>query len=228
MGSRGKRSRFLEKYGRSEPCPQRLIPPLPWGQALSGWLEEGIRMAEVKGKIIIAATDLLRCRPGVRSAAIAAMIRMAGKTPQELEPEGWYDTKVLDVFLRAIEDCESPLVAWAGIMAIGQNLYSSIIAESALPQDLMTPLDLFTYEGWLFLANHRGIEVSPRRFIKTEARLIVLEALSPGYHCALTEGIFHGLLRACRVTHGRVKQTLCIRNGYSRCQYEIQWQDRVE
>jgi hypothetical protein len=179
-------------------------------------------MAEVKGKFITLAADLLRSKPAVRSAAMGAVERMTGKTPFGLEPEGWYDTTVLDEVFRAIDEGESPLVAWAVVKVIGQNLYPTIYAMG-LPKDLRTPLDFLKFEAEDFLRNHRGSDVVPRKFIKTETSCIIIEALSPGYNCALTEGVFDGILRMCHVTRGRVKQTKCVRKGDSTCEYSIQW-----
>jgi hypothetical protein len=180
-------------------------------------------MAEVKGKFITLVTELLRSKPGVRSAALVVIRRMTGKTPLELAPEGWYDTRVLQEFFNAIEDGESPLVAWAAIKVIGQNMYPSIYAESVLPDHLKTPLDFFKLEAAGFSYDHRGIDVGPRKFLKTEDRYIVVEAPSPGYNCALTEGIFEGILRICHITRGRVKQTKCVRRRDPTCEFTIQW-----
>jgi hypothetical protein len=180
-------------------------------------------MAEMKGKFITLATGLLRSHPGVRSAAIATVKRMTGRTPLELEPEGWYDTKVLDEFLKAVEDGESPLVAWAAIKMIGENVYPTVYAAEGIPEQLKTPLDFYKFEAESFLHDHRGIDVVPRKFIRAEDRYIMIEAPSPGYNCALTEGVFDCILRMCRITRGRVRQTKCVRKGDSTCEYTIQW-----
>jgi hypothetical protein len=180
-------------------------------------------MDEVKGMFITLASEVLTSKTGVRSAAIGEIKRMTGKGPRELEPEGWYNTKVLDSFLKAIEDYESPLVAWAAIKVIGQNIFSTIDATTHLPNNLRTPLDYLKLEAARFSDNHRGIHVVPRKFLKTQDRHIIVEAPSPGYNCALIEGVFDGILRMCHITHGTVKQTKCIRKGDSTCEYSIQW-----
>jgi hypothetical protein len=118
-------------------------------------------MAEVKGKLITLATELLRSQPGVRSSAIVAIKRITGKTPLELEPEAWYDTKVLGEFFRAIEESESPLVAWASIKVIGENIYPSVYAAGGVPKHLKAPLDFLKLEAEGFLHDHRGVDVVP-------------------------------------------------------------------
>ncbi|HMK34795.1 MAG TPA: hypothetical protein VK463_06995 [Desulfomonilaceae bacterium] len=180
-------------------------------------------MAEVKGKFITLAAELLTSKHGVRSAAIGAIRRVTGKSPRELEPEGWYDTNVLNGFFSAVESYESPLVAWAAIRVIGRNVYPAVDAIEGSPKRLRTPLNLLKSEAEVFLRYHRGSDVVPRKFLQSEDRCIIVEAPSPGYNCALIEGVFDGILCMCHITHGTVKQTKCIRKGDSTCEYTIQW-----
>jgi len=180
-------------------------------------------MAEVKGKFITLATELLKSKPRSRESAVAAVKQLTGKAPLELDPEGWYDTKVFDAVFEAIKEHESPLLAWAAIKVIGQNVYPTIDATVGLPKHLQTPLDFLKFEADGFMANHRGAGVTPRKFIKTEDRHIIVEAPSPGYNCALIEGVYDGILRMCHINTGEVKQTKCVRKGGSTCEYDIKW-----
>jgi hypothetical protein len=180
-------------------------------------------MAEVKGKLITLATELLVSTPGIRSAAIFSILRTTGKDPRELEPDGWYETKVLDEFLKAVEEYESPLVAWAAIKVIGQKIYPAIDAALCVSGRLRTPLDCLKFEARSFSDNYRGADVVPRKFIEADDHHIILDAPSPGYNCALTEGILDGVLRMCRTSHYTVKQTKCVQRGDSTCRFAVNW-----
>lgn len=180
-------------------------------------------MAELRGKFISLACRLLQTEPHIKEAAQEAVVWMTGEMPGELEPEGWYDTQVLAEVLKAVETHSTPLLAWATIKVIGQNVYPLIKATTGLPQDLRTPVDFLAFEAQGFLCSHRGADVVPRKFMKLEDGHVVVEALSPGYSCVLIEGVFEGILRMCSVRTGRVTQPKCVLKGDPACVYEIQW-----
>lgn len=180
-------------------------------------------MAEVKGKFISLAIGLMLSKPEARAAATQSIQVMTGKLPTELDPEGWYDTKVFEAVFKSIEDRESPLLAWAAIKVIGQNVYPTIDQTVGLPKTLTTPIDFLKFEADGFLANHRGPDVIPRNFITVQDRLIVVEAPSPGYNCWLIEGVFDGILKMCLIGTGEVKQSKCVRKGDPTCEYTIKW-----
>ena len=180
-------------------------------------------MAEVKGKFITLACDLIKSKPKAREAAIAAVSVMTGRDPYELEPEGFYDTKVFDAVFRAVEEHTEGIHGWASIKVIGQLVYPTIEATVGLPDHLKTPADFVKFEAEGFLDNHRGSDVIPRKFLKVEENDIIVEAPSPGYNCILIEGVFDGILQMCRVKDGSVKQTQCVRRGDPTCVYHITW-----
>jgi hypothetical protein len=180
-------------------------------------------MAELRGKFISLACRLLQTECHIKEAAQEAVVWMTGEVPGELDPEGWYDTQVLAEVLKAIETHSTPLVAWATIKVIGQNVYPLIKATTGFPKDLRTAVDFLAFEAQGFLYSHRGADIVPRKFMKLEDGHIIVEALSPGYSCILIEGVFEGILRMCSVRSGRVTQPKCVLKGDPACVYDIQW-----
>jgi hypothetical protein len=180
-------------------------------------------MAEVRGKFITLACDLIKTKPEARDAAMNAVARMTGKNPYELDPEGWYDTKVFDAVFQAIEDNTSGIHGWASIKVIGQLVYPTIKNTVGLPDHLKTPEDFLKFEADGFLDNHRGPEVKARKFLNVSDGEIIVEASSPGYHCVLIEGVFDGILLMTGVRNSKVKQIKCVRNGDPTCVYSVTW-----
>lgn len=180
-------------------------------------------MAEVRGKFITLSCDLIKTKPQAREAAMAAVERMTGKNPYQLDPEGWYDTKVFDTVFNTIEQNSKGILGWAAIKVIGQLVYPTIKATVGLPDHLRTPLDLIKFEADGFLDNHRGQGVVPRKFIKAEEGEVIVEAPSPGYSCYLIEGVFDGILQMYKVRKGSVQQIQCVKKGDPTCTYHIKW-----
>lgn len=180
-------------------------------------------MADVRGKFITLACDLIKTKPQARQEAMAAVERMTGKNPYDLDPEGWYDTKVIEAVFKAIEENTGGIIGWASIKVIGQLVYPTIKATVGLPDHLKTPVDFLKFEADGFLANHRGNGVVPRKFLKVEDRDIIVEAPSPGYNCYLIEGVYDGILQMCMIKKGSVKQIQCVKKGDPTCVYHITW-----
>jgi predicted hydrocarbon binding protein len=79
------------------------------------------------------------------------------------------------------------------------------------------------FEAESFKQNHRGSDVIPRNFLKTDDRHIIVDAPSPGYNCKIIEGVFLGILKMVGEENGKVIQTKCIQRGDSTCIYDITW-----
>jgi hypothetical protein len=184
-------------------------------------------MAEVKGKFIMLAVDLIKTKPEARQAAMIAVKNLTGKDPYELDPEGWYDTKVFDTVFSTIEANTTGIMGWASIKVIGQLVYPTIRTTVGLPPNLVTPLDFLKFEAEGFLQNHRGPDVIARRFIKVEDGDIIVAAPSPGYNCTLIEGVYEGILQICRIGDGIVRQTQCVKKGDPTCIYHISWSGKA-
>ncbi len=180
-------------------------------------------MAEVKGKFITLACSLLETKPEAKAKALQEVKERTGLEWNELDPEGWYDTQVFEAVFQSIEDNTNPVMAWAAIKVIGQNVYPTIQRSVGLPDTLETPLDYVKFEAQGFLENHRGPDVIPRKILEESPGKVVMDAPSPGYNCALIEGVFEGILHMCQIKNGKVKQTKCVRNGDPTCEYSIEW-----
>ncbi len=180
-------------------------------------------MAEIKGKFITLACDLIKSKPQARAAAVDAVKKSTGAEPEALEPEAFYDTKVLNSVFTAIEQDSPGVVGAASIKFIGRLVYPTIKNTAGLPDHLKTPLDFVKFEGDGFLANHRGPDVVPRRFEKLEEGHVIVEAPSPGYNCIFIEGVFEGILGMVGVAGASVRQTQCARKGDNTCVYDIKW-----
>jgi predicted hydrocarbon binding protein len=181
-------------------------------------------MAELKGKFIALACNFLHTKPVARQTAIASVRSMTGKDPTELDPEEYYDTKVLDSVFQAVLNSESETVARAALKVIGQEVYYEIKWTVGLPDSLDSPLDYVKFEMEGFRLNHRGPDVVQRRILQAEDGHVIIEAPSPGYNCIWIEGVFEGILRMCgKVRTGRVVQTQCVMKGDPTCVYDIKW-----
>ncbi len=180
-------------------------------------------MAQVKGKFITLACSLIQTKQSALKAATGAVKEMTGLDYRDLDPEEWYDTEVFEAVFKAIEDYTSPILAWAAIKVIGLQVYPTIEATVGLPMHFTSPLDFVKFEADGFLANHRGRDVLPRKFLKEEEGHVIVDAPSPGYNCALIEGVFEGILSMCGVTHPKVIQTKCKKKGDNTCVYAITW-----
>jgi hypothetical protein len=180
-------------------------------------------VAEVKGKFIMLAVDLIKTKPEAREAAIRAVKSLTGRDPYELDPEGWYDTRAFQAVFSAIEANAEEIMAWASIKVIGRLVYPTIRTTVGLPPHLITPVDFIRFEADGFMANHRGHDVVPRKFIKAEEGEVIVEAPSPGYDCVLIEGVYEGILQMCGFYNGSVRQTRCRKNGDPTCLYHVTW-----
>ncbi|MFH0824546.1 MAG: hypothetical protein V2B18_17470 [Pseudomonadota bacterium] len=180
-------------------------------------------MAEIKGNIIMLACSLLETKPEAKTAALSSVKQMTGKEWDQLDPNGWYDTKVLQMVFQAIVDNTSSLRGWAAIKVIGRKVFPTVHKRAGLPPSLTTPLDFFQYSVQSYRENHRGSDVIQRKIIKAEPGMVVIDAPSPGYSCALAEGIYEGILMMCDVRNGQVKQSRCVTKGDPTCEYVISW-----
>jgi predicted hydrocarbon binding protein len=180
-------------------------------------------MAELKGKFIQLACNFLSSSPVTQQAAMRAVQIKAGMSHEELNPEEFYPTSILDAVFKEIDNNESEMMAQVRKKVIGQEVYSTIKFTVGIPEHIKTPLDHVKFEAEGFLLNHRGADVRPRRILKAEDHLVIIEAPAPGYDCTWIEGVFEGILRMTGHAGKVVKQTMCVKNGDDTCVYEIKW-----
>jgi hypothetical protein len=180
-------------------------------------------MAQVKGKFITMACSLLEFKPTVKADALQRVKDITGKEWDQLEPEGWYDTRALGAVFEATEEHQDPLMAWAAIKVMGRRVYPTIDKTVGLPEHLKTPLDFIRWETGNFLSDHRGSDLVPRKLIQTDPGHVVVEATSPGYDCIVMEGVYEGILEICGIKDYKVTQTRCVKKGDPVCVYDIKW-----
>lgn len=180
-------------------------------------------MAEVKAKFIILACSSLNTKVTAEEAALKKIKEMTGKDLYLIDPEEWIDAKIFDAVFTAIKENYPAISSNAAIKSIGEQVYPTIKSTTGLPGHLKTPLDFIKYEAEGFLANHRGIDVKPRKIISSTNGRVHIEALSPGYDCTLTNGVYLGILKLCSVNTGHVVQPRCVKNGDTTCEYLITW-----
>lgn len=81
-------------------------------------------------------------------------------------------------------------------------VYPTIKRTAGLPPSLKTPLDFLKFEAEGLLANHRGADVRPRKFMKAVDREVVVDAPAPDERSKLYEGVFLGILEITGVKTG--------------------------
>jgi len=180
-------------------------------------------MAKSKGKFIQMACSLLDLNPEAKNEALQAIKRLTGESCNQLTPEGWYDTSVIESIFQVAEKHYGSIMAWSTIKIMGRRVYPTIAKTVGFPKELRTPLDWVKWEGKSFLADHQGRDVVPRKFLRTDPGHVVVEAISPGYNCILVEGVYEGILEMCNIKSYRVKQTRCVKKGDPVCEYDITW-----
>lgn len=182
-------------------------------------------MAQSKGKFITMACLVLGLNEAAKADVFQKVKGLTGQEWDQLEHEGWYDTSVINAVFQVAEKHYGPVMAWAAIKTMGRQIFPTIDKTVGLPKHLKTPLDWLKWEGNTFLDDHRGPDVVPRKFIKTDPGHVVVEAISPGYNCLLVEGVYEGILKMCGVKDYAVTQTRCVKDGDPVCEYDIRWQE---
>jgi predicted hydrocarbon binding protein len=189
---------------------------------MSGQESGDLGMAEVRGKIVSMCYSLLQTKPEAKVAASNAVKQLTGTAPEQLDPERWYDTMLLQAIFKSVEDHVPPLMAWAAIKVMGQRVFPTLKATVGLPE-FASPLDFLKYAAESFRANVRGIDVRPRKILKAVDNEFVVEAPTPGFSCVLIEGVFDGVLKMCNIHNGTVKQIECVKNGDPTCIFQVKW-----
>jgi hypothetical protein len=178
-------------------------------------------LAEIKGRLITLTGTLMSCHPKQLDQADTLLVAKCGKHWNELDPEGWYDTRSWNSFMDAY--AKASVSRDRALVAVGRHIYPAIKQAGGLPPALKTPLDFIKYEAEGFLADHRGDDVKPRKFIKEDDHDVVVEAPAPGYNSRLYEGVLLGILEICGVTTGMVEQTKSQENGDATSEFHIVW-----
>lgn len=178
-------------------------------------------MAEVKGKFISLAGNVLKLFKNGLHNINPELVAKTEKNWSELNPEGWYDTKIFNLVLEIYSKYSS--VGEESIVLVGKSIYPLVKQTVGFPSRVITPLDLILYEAEGFLANHRGNDVVPRKFIRKNDRDVLVEAPAPGYNSKLYIGVYLGILEMFEITTGKVVQTKSIINGDATDEFHITW-----
>lgn len=177
-------------------------------------------MAQVKGKFITLTGALMSTYPEELAIADQALFKKIQKHWNELDPEGWYETSLFQLFMETYMKA-SPLKENA-LVNLGKKVYPTIKKTVGLPH-LPNPQDFLKYEAEGFLDNHRGSDIRPRRILHCNHGSFLVEAPAPGYHSKLYEGVFLGILEMCGITTGKVVQTKCQEKGDVTSEFHITW-----
>lgn len=174
-------------------------------------------MAEVKGKFITLAGNLMKLYKNALDFCDNILYEKIGLHYNELDPEGWYDTKIFNGFM--VNYAKASLAKDKAIITLGRKVYPTIEKTVGIPPNIQTPLDLIIYEAQGFLLNHRGADVVPRKFLKKEDGHVIVQAPAPGYSQKLYEGVYLGILEMYDIKNGNVEMT----KGAPHFEYEIKW-----
>lgn len=163
-------------------------------------------MSEVKGKFIILAGHLMALYSKQLTDADNMLYAKTGKHYKELDPEGWYDTKWIKLFLDKY--AEGSISGDNALIKFGRRIYPTIKLQ--LPPHLKTVLDYLKFESEGFTQAHKGPDVKPRKILKAVNGEFIVQTNVPDWHnLKLYEGVFLGILEMCGEKNGKViKKTI--------------------
>jgi hypothetical protein len=178
-------------------------------------------MIETKGKFLTLAGSLMSLYPEQREKADAILFSRTGKHWNELEPDGWYDTDIYQVFLDTY--CRSSVSGDRAVFTLGKNYFPTIKKLGGVPDDINNALDLIIFSTGSFADDHRGPGIRPIKVIKAVEGDVVLDIPDCGYDCRLGEGVYLGILEMFDIKDGKVEQVKCVKNGDLSCEFHITW-----
>jgi hypothetical protein len=180
-----------------------------------------LEIIEVRGKFITLAGSLMSLYPEQREKADAALFAKTGKHWNELDPQGFYDTAVFNVFLDAY--CDSSITGEGALITLGKKYFPTIKKLGGIPKDIDNELDLIIFSTHSFADDHKGPGIRPIKVIKAEEGNVILDIPDCGYDCRLGEGVYLGILGMYGIDNGTVEQVKCIKQGNPACEFYISW-----
>jgi hypothetical protein len=180
-----------------------------------------LAMTEVRGKFITLAGSLMSLYPEQREIADKALYAKTGKHWNELDPEGFYEVAVYQVFLDAY--CEASVTGEGALLTLGKNYFPTINKLGGIPEDIDNALDLIIFSTRSFADDHRGPGIRPIKVITADKGDVILDIPDCGYDCRLGEGVYLGILGMYGIDSGSVEQTKCIKQGSPSCEFHISW-----
>lgn len=178
-------------------------------------------MALIKNNILMLVAKLMTPYKRALDSANEMLKSKTGKVYYELDPNEWVDTEIYNAFMNAYK--QASLKGDDALIEIGLKVYPTIREAGGIPPTITNVLELLAFEGDGFLAHHKGNDVVPRKYIKTETGHVIVEAISPGYDCTFIEGVFMGILEMYGINYGKVTQEKCVKRGDNTCEYHIKW-----
>lgn len=178
-------------------------------------------MADVKGKFISLSVALMGLYKDGQTEANNLVKARTGLSASQLDPEGWYNTTIFNDVMETY--AKHSVTGDRAIVTLGRNVYPTIKKTAGLPPHLKTPLDFLKFEAEGFMLNHRGADVTPRKFVRAVERDILVQAPAPGYNALLYVGVYLGILEMTGVSTGEVVQTKSMRKGDATDEFHITW-----
>ena len=174
-------------------------------------------MAETKGKLIILCGRLMVLYKDSLKEADNELFKRVGLHYNELDPEGWYDTKLFALFIDKY--AEASITKENAIITLGKSMYPQIKRMGGLPNHIKTPIDLLKYSVETFLKNHRGREVRPKKLVEAINGRVVIHGTNPYFSQKLCKGVYLGILGMYNVKNPKV----VITKGFPNVEYIITW-----
>ena len=178
-------------------------------------------MAEIKGNFITLAASLMSLYKDIFETVDKRLFEETGKHWNELDPDGWHDTKYYSDMMTAYAK-SSPSKENA-IITLGKQIYPTIKRTVGLPPNLKNPIDYIEFENRGYQENLRGSEIRPRKFVKKENGYVIVQTKMIEQDCKILEGVYMGIMKMAGITRGKIYQEKCIKNGDSYCEYHIIW-----
>lgn len=173
-------------------------------------------MAQVRGKFITLIGSLMGIYKDAREQANGKLFAATGRNYNELDAEGWYECEYYINFMD--EYVKASVSKQKALITLGKQVYPTIKRTVGIPPEIKTPLDCILFEAEGFLFSHKGIDVSPRKFIKKEEGHVIVQAPSVGYPEIFMQGVFEGILDMYEVAG-----SVTITKAAPVCEYEIKW-----
>ena len=207
-------------------CGEGKISPVVRGVGMAKRKVNIQVVATVTGKVISLVCSRVQGAAEIKEAVNEVVRTSTGDAPDALILDGWYDSTIVERILETVRQGKNPLIAQTNVRLIGVGSANAVRFTSRIGGDLTSPIRILEHEAEMFLKNHKGRDVVPRKFITKEEGLVVVEAPSPGYDCTLLEGVYEGILTICQAEKGSITQIKCLKKGDATCVYRIKWDAR--
>ncbi len=178
-------------------------------------------MIKVRGKFITLVASLMVIYKDALKKADRQLFMETGKHWNELEPDGWYDVRHYNNFIRAY--VESSASKENAMITFGKQIYPTVKKLDGFPAGLKTPIDYLEFEVETYINAFQGPGIKPRKFIRKEPGYVIIQTKMPEQDCKTLEGVYMGIMKLAGVAKGKIEQTRCLKRGDSFCEFHILW-----